>query len=1141
MSTTPIDELRQKIRRVQRRRSYLLTLREIGLGLAFMAALFMTIALLETAFEFRPAGRLALFFILVAGLGAPAWRYLHIRGQIRVDDRRIAHYIEEHVPELEQRLITSMEFGETGAAGATSVLVEKLLEDTRLRLQSFNPDQVASSRAAWPGAGAAALMIVCLVLAVWSWGDFSRAARRIILPWAGQGDAATAAVDLVVEPGTIRIQRGNDVLFVARIRNAVPQQVDLYLQADQLDRNRVSMKREGGEHTYVYFLPSVSKDVTYYVDIGVKRSNQYRIAVFDMPRVERIATEYEYPRYTGLQNKMVENRGDVIAPEGTRITLRATFNKAVDRATVLFSDGKTLELAPDGNTAAGSFIVTQDATYTIKVVDTEQVQNEDPYEYFVQAIPDAQPSVAVVRPGGDRRVMSLEEVSIAAQAQDDYGLVKFGLNYMVAGGQPREVSFLEAPQQGLNLALGGRTTIYLEDLQVKPGDFVLYYLTAVDNNGLKGPAEVVSDIYFLEVVRTEEEFRRAGQQAGGGGSGGRGQPSSALVQNQKNIIAATWKLLQQRLALSRQMFNENIETIAASQREVMERTQLSLRRLLERFSLSDQSYDRAVEHLKKAVGHMEAAVEKLTSSQLEQALGPEQSALQAIMKAEAESRQTTIQVASSRGNAGSGQQQERQDLRELFEMEMGRLENRYELPQQQAGSQQDGEAEDTLAKLRELARRQDQLNRGQTDLARRQDRMTEEQRKRRLEQLRREQEELSRQARELSRQMSQLANRDGLRQWSDRQQQLEQASRRMQEAARSLGQREPDTALARGQEAFENLRDQEREMSLERQATVSNLIDALSKKAQEMQSREKQILKSLQGLQPEKDSAVPQVDVQSLKQIQDVLTSKDKLQRDLAEAETMLRTIEKKGRQDQPEIAGRAGGTRRTIENEGIPTRIQESRELLQQGWLSLSMDLEKKIDQSVDRVSKGLQELDQRPPRSRDEQLRQAAADAGSLRRELENLQTQIEALRQRNQSMQRTLSQSQNPQGPQAGTAATEGDEALARMQQSLQRSRRYARGLAQPWARGERWGIDARSIQRELTQKEIEDFLAQPDLWQRLLEPVKELESALRAEAEVSRLENKIFSDPEEKVPAPYRQLVEEYFRNLSQVDTGSEQRQ
>jgi hypothetical protein len=112
-----------------------------------------------------------------------------------------------------------------------------------------------------------------------------------------------------------------------------------------------------------------------------------------------------------------------------------------------------------------------------------------------------------------------------------------------------------------------------------------------------------------------------------------------------------------------------------------------------------------------------------------------------------------------------------------------------------------------------------------------------------------------------------------------------------------------------------------------------------------------------------------------------------------------------------------------------------------------------------------------------------------------------------------------------------------ALERMQQGLQRSRRHAQGLVQPWVRGERWGGDARSIQRELTQKEVEDFLSQPDLWKNLLEPVRELESTLRAEAKSSQLQKKIFSAPEDTVPTPYRDLVEDYYRELSRVDRGN----
>ena len=37
-------------------------------------------------------------------------------------------------------------------------------------------------------------------------------------------------------------------------------------------------------------------------------------------------------------------------------------------------------------------------------------------------------------------------------------------------------------------------TIYMEELGVKPGDFVSYYAKATDNNGVEGPKTTTSDI-----------------------------------------------------------------------------------------------------------------------------------------------------------------------------------------------------------------------------------------------------------------------------------------------------------------------------------------------------------------------------------------------------------------------------------------------------------------------------------------------------------------------------------------------------------------------------------------------------------------------------------------------------------------------
>jgi len=90
------------------------------------------------------------------------------------------------------------------------------------------------------------------------------------------------------------------------------------------------------------------------------------------------------------------------------------------------------------------------------------------------------------------------------------------------------------------------------------------------------------------------------------------------------------------------------------------------------------------------------------------------------------------------------------------------------------------------------------------------------------------------------------------------------------------------------------------------------------------------------------------------------------------------------------------------LSSEDIKRRIEESRKTLREGLLNLSMDRENRIKQSLDKLFQSLRDIALVAPRSREEQIRQAASDAGELRRGLEELLRQAEALSRSNQGRQ-------------------------------------------------------------------------------------------------------------------------------------------
>ena len=170
------------------------------------------------------------------------------------------------------------------------------------------------------------------------------------------------------------------------------------------------------------------------------------------------------------------------------------------------------------------------------------------------------------------------------------------------------------------------------------------------------------------------------------------------------------------------------------------------------------------------------------------------------------------------------------------------------------------------------------------------------------------------------------------------------------------------------------------------------------------------------------------------------------------------------------------------------------------------------------------------RKPKSGSERLAQAADSAAALLQRLENLRREAESF---------SRGQSESDRSGRDRRLSATGREAdrsveLDRLRDALGRSRGLARGLLNSWARGQDWAVSARSIHRELSRRQIEEFLNQPELWQSLLTTARELAKDLRAETEARRLKDEPFSPSQQAPPDSYKSLVENYYRSLSERD-------
>jgi len=1261
MSSSTLENLRETLRNIRRRRSRLNVLRQASIAVIAIVGFALLLSLVEAWLDPSRTISILLFGILVAGSIAIAVASALQLRRARSDDHYLAHYVEDRIPDLEQRLLTSLEFHSDdesdGRKGVSRQFVRQLWLDAEAHVQEQQQrvESVASLRTSWWALGSACATVAVAVVALLLSDALLTGATRLLWPFSEEAAPpvavieAPAPISISVEPGDIAMQRGNAATIVARVTNAMPTEIQLRLQTDNVNWQELTMRQEGSgsdSATYSYFLPSVQENTTYYVNFvhnGEQRSEQFRISLYDLPQVEQIDVAYRYPEYTGITNDAEEDAGDMVVPEGTQVDLLVTFNKNVESATIEFEENESgyqaLPLTIEGNTGRATLTIAGDGIYRVTARDFERLVSENPLDYYIRAIPDQPPELALLSPGRDQDVMPLEEVVLQVEASDDYGLSQFELHYNVVGAEAVAVDFLPEEQ---TRSIAGNELLYLEDMGVAPGDFVSYYLTLADNNGLTGPAAVVSDIYFLQVIPTDQEFRRANGGGGGGGGGAQGGESSALVTLQKDIIAATWKLRNQ-VDPDPATFATDVQIIAESQGEATGRARQSIDRLAERLNFSDDSYDNAVMNLQQAIEHMNVAIGELQKQQVTSALTPQQMALQFILKAEADINRTNVSTQQAGGGGGGGAaQQEREDLRELFEMEMGQMENRYETPQRGGGGSARNSEE--ANKLEELARRQEGLTRAQRDLARRMEQMNEEQRRRELERLQREQEQLSQEVAQLSRQMSRgqqgqqgqqnQQNQQGQQQGQSQQasssaggqaagaqNSLEQVAQQMQDAAQAES---PAQAAARSQRALENLREQQRQLNQEQNSSVQQLAENVRQRGQQLVQEQRQLQQDLQAANREQGLGQNRQSTRDSEQLQQLLATQQQQRREIEEIEKMLRAIIARGENEDQQLLNQAQRASRSIRP--VRETMDTSSRVLRNGMVNLAVDLEQEVGDDLAELEASLQAMTSGGRPAATDPVQQAARDATELMEQMQALQRGAEArnsgevdvplaqMREqlaRSQQLAEQLSrqlqqqqqeqrmsqrgqpgsqgqqagqqqtdqtqpgqqiaqagqQGQPGQGPQGnGQQGQDGQQGQAPGQQGQGQQGQGGQGNQQasssPGQQGGQQGAqqgaqqggqrgqggdgrpgtgggsnalgNARTIRSELTRQGIEDFLSQPELFTALLQPIIELEAELRAQAEMDRINQKIYASADEDVPDQYRRLVEEYYRVLSETN-------
>ncbi len=1121
------DELRTTIEVVRRRWTGFVRLRAHARATAGAAIVLIAAAGADRVLH---AQGLPLVLLALAGviLGAAAVVRAIRHVPQRPSDRQVARFIEERVP-LSDSLVSAVDA--TERPSAQQPFLVPLIESALQQLRGIEPSSLVTREDMRRQAAAAAAGSILLLLALaLSWPSFDRAAATARLRFF------PGSVTIQVQPGNVRVPVGSPIRIHASLRGAARSLTGLAptLMVFANGQQR-AVPMTASADGYEYAIESVDRAFSYDVSAGAARSARYTVTPLHPPRVERIDLHYDYPSFAGLPPRDEQDGGDIYAPAGTRVHLRIQADKPIASGALALSRSPEVALQrSDDCTVEAELLLAKDDSYRIRLADDDGLTSRGEAEYFIRLMDDRPPDVRILRPSADQEITPLEEVAIEARADDDYGIDRFELVYGVAGRAERTVPFDRVT--GTNIQKIGTRLLPAEELGVKPGDVITYYARARDVGRGKRATEATSDIYFLEVKPFNEEFMAAESQAGAGAS----DPQlESLIQAQKEIIASTWNV-ERRAQAARSI--ADVQAIAAAQAEVKARAekQLMTRTMRDRGRAPAPEQRRPVADQPRgsdgdpgatAVGAMGKAFDQLTSAHTKEALTHEMAALNGLLQLQADVRRRQVTQGAGAGNAWGNRVG--QDLSALFDKELQRQQrNNYETrTAAEIKPDSGGSQSSALDRIRDLAKRQEDLNRRQRDLA--QSNVSAEEMKRQLDKLTREQVQLREQAEELLRRNGQgdasaQSGRQGGRGSAQPQGNgdLRSAADQMRSAANDLRRENPGDAARSGERAANQLRRLERQMQGATQGEPAGAAGDLKLEAQQI-AQEQHRIATEAGRLSRNDAGTSVVDAR--KRLAD---EKDRL---ASRVDDLAKNAGLASREPSAANAKALADSARSLQTGKIADRMRGGARQLREGQGAISSAAEEDLARALDQIARGMGATD-----SLSSQLDQTRAIREGLQRAEQQLRDAEARARATNESSgaagrdpSRAMSGRQGQGG--GGDAGSEVDRLRNEYQRELQRAEDAMKRLNGGDATGSLGGATPEQHEFSRSAPGTEAFKQDRSGWESLR---KNLDTALdKYEASLSDRLSRAKSDERfsaggsDRVPDAYSQLIARYFESLA----------
>ena len=604
------DSIRQNLDRFIRKYYKNRMIKGIIYALALLLSLFLVMALLEHFGYFGTTVRAILFWcyllasvcLLVYYVFVPLAKMFRLGKVISYEEA--AKIIGRHFPEVQDKLLNLLQLQEKGDVSSDGLLAAAIAQKTvQLKPVPFQNAVDIKSNRKYLKYLAIPVVVILLLLLV-SPSVITGSSHRIA-HYNTQFEKP-APFSFVVENPSLEVAQQEDFeLHVLVEGNAVPAEAFINIEGN------VYRMRQVDKTHYSYQFKTVQRSCDFHLEAAGVTSTQYRLTVFPKPAVVDFRVLLSYPAYTLKLQETLLNEGDLVVPQGTSV--RWLFQTKDVDTLYFFVNEDVKRLVPDDNGRVSLTIrALQSFTYGFAAAN-HYAPVSDTLGYAVTAIEDLSPMIAVVEMHDS---LVDDRLFFHGRIKDDYGFTK--LEFKLVKTNVQDTSKKEVLAYGIGIT---KETVQefnystdLSDIELGPGDKLVYYFEVWDNDGIHGPKSATSQQFELQVP-TEKELDNILDRNSNEAQERAQQSMSELKKMQQDINELMRKLVDKKEFDWQD--KKDLQELAKKQQQVKEMLQQMQQQLNENKKL-EQKYRDQSEQLMEKQRELERLMNEVMNEEMKQ-------------------------------------------------------------------------------------------------------------------------------------------------------------------------------------------------------------------------------------------------------------------------------------------------------------------------------------------------------------------------------------------------------------------------------------------------------------------------------------------------------------------------------------------